>query len=167
MEMALRVRRVAPLLLACVWWATGCVHTGGVALPDNPRTIAVPIVENRTLEYGAEERITDVLVQEFLRDGRLEVVPRRAADLQLEATLVRYRLRPLSYNAEEQAIAFELETRLLATLTDRRSGEVLLQDEPFEEKGVFFLSNRPEARREEQIYRRLAEGIIARLLDDW
>lgn len=165
--MILRVGRTALLWSAYLLWATGCVHTGSVALPDNPRTIAVPIVENRTLEYGAEERLTDMLVQEFLRDGRLEVVPRRAADLRLEATLVRYQLRALSYNAEEQAIAFELETRLLATLTDQRSGEVLLQDEPFEEKGVFFLSNRPEARREEQIYRRLAEGVIGRLLDDW
>lgn len=159
--------RTVFLLLAALFGANGCVHTGSVALPEGARSIAVPIVENRTLEYGAEERLTDALVQEFLRDGRLEVLPSRAADLQLEAALVRYQLRALSYDAEEQAVAFQLQTRLLVTVTDRRSGKRLLEEEPFEESGVFFLSNRPEARREEQIYRRLAQALISRLLDGW
>lgn len=155
------------VFLSLLAWAFGCAHTGPVAGLDGARTIAVPIVENRTYEYGAEERITDVLVQEFLRDGRLRVVSSEEADLRLQGTLVRYRLRPISFNADEQAIAFDLQTELKVKLIDQRSGKVLAEEQTFGDSGVFFLSNRPEARREEQIYRRLAEAVISRLLDDW
>ena len=146
---------------------SGCLRTAPIVLPDDPQTIAIPIVDNRTLEYGAEERVTDVLVQEFIRDGRLQVVPREEADMVLDATLEQYHLRPLTFDENEQAVSYNLSTRLTVTLRDQRPGAVFTQREIFEEQGVFFLSNQPGLRREEQVYRRIAEAVISRFLEGW
>jgi hypothetical protein len=149
-------------------WGGGCrVHTGEIVLPDRPRTISVPIVENKTFEYGAEERLTDILIQELIRDGRLRVVSEGRADLELQAVLTRYDLKKVSLNRDEQAVVFNLDTAVTVTLKDLRSGKILDQDRPFEESGVFFLSNQPQTRREEQIYVRLAEAMISRMLEGW
>jgi len=149
-------------------FVAGCtVRTGQIVLPDHPMSIAIPLAVNKTYEYGVEERVTDILVQEFIRDGRLQVVPADKADLRLETVIDRYRLKTVSVNEQEQAVVFNLDTRLKVTLKDRRTGKVLFQDEPFEESGVFFLSNQPQSRREEQIYIRLAESIISQLLEGW
>lgn len=145
----------------------GCITTGEIVLPDNPQSIAIPIVENRTFEYGAEERITDILIQEFLRDGRLEVVSREKADLLLEVDLTEYQLEQISVDNEEQTVVYRLNTALRATLVDQRSGDLLFEDEPFTESGVFFLSNEPSIRREETVYIRISEAMISRLLEGW
>lgn len=146
----------------------GCrVHTGEIVLPDQPKTIAVPIVQNRTYEYGAEERLTDILIQELIRDGRLRVVSQGRADLEMQAVLTRYDLKKVSLNRDEQAVVFNLDTAVTVTLKDLRSGKVLFEERKFEESGVFFLSNQPQTRREEQIYVRLAEAMISQLLEGW
>ncbi len=146
----------------------GCrVHTGEIILPDRPRTIAVPIVRNKTFEYGAEERLTDILIQELMRDGRLRVVSEGRADLELQVVLTRYDLKKVSLDRDEQAVVFNLDTAVTATLKDLRSGKVFDQDRKFEESGVFFLSNQPQTRREEQIYVRLAEAMISQMLEGW
>lgn len=143
------------------------MRTAAIVLQDNPQSISVAIVENRTLEYGAEERVTEALVQEFIRDGRLQVTSRRRADLLLDAKLIRYQMEPVGYNERGDAVVFNLETRLMVSLKDARSGEILFEEESFEDKGVFFLSNQPGERREERVFARLAESVISRLLDGW
>ena len=146
----------------------GCkIHTGELMLPDHPKSISVPIIENKTFEYGVEERLTDILIQELIRDGRLQVVHRDKADLELDVTLIRYDLKVVSLNEQEQAVAFRLNTTALATLKDLRTGKILQENEKFKEEGVYFLSNQPQTRREEQIYTRLAEAMISRLLEGW
>jgi hypothetical protein len=156
------------LILTMGLLGSGCrVHTGEMILPDHPQTISVPIVKNKTFEYGAEERLTDILIQELIRDGRLRVVSEGRADLELQAVLTRYDLKKVSLDRDEQAVVFNLDTAVTATLKDLRSGEVLYQDRKFEESGVFFLSNQPQTRREEQIYVRLAEAMISQMLEGW
>ena len=114
-----------------------------------------------------EERVTDVLVQEFIRDGRLRVVSTSQADLQLDAKLLRYDLKTVSLDQTEEAVVFRLDTELDLTLKDLRTGQILVKDEHFKESGDFFLSNQPSAQREEQIYIRMAESIISRVLQHW
>jgi hypothetical protein len=153
--------------LALVFFFAGCLHTAPVVLPDNPQSISIPIAVNRTFEYGVEERITDVFVQEFYRDGRLDVFSQEKADLLLMLTVTRYDLHPLSYDSGEQAVSFNLRTDIEVSLKDLRTGKMLAEKVPFSENGVYFLANEPGARREEQVYTRLAEAVISRLLEGW
>lgn len=189
---------------------TGCVRMGTIVLPYQPQTIHIPIAVNKTYEYGVEERVTDVLVQEFIRDGRLKVVESDQADLLLQVTIDKYDLQTITVDDQEEAVVFRLDTRVLATLVDQRQEMVSVYktrtaetgdseqrqkllslgsletdswtsnkaeqrevvvyyqpDMPFSQNGVFFLSNQPQTRREEQIFVLLAEDMISKLLENW
>jgi hypothetical protein len=52
------------------------------------KTIAVPVFEDRTSEFGVKERLNSALVDEFTRDNTLKIADRRVADSVLLGTLV-------------------------------------------------------------------------------
>jgi hypothetical protein len=91
-----RVATLTVLLLAL----PGCAHYGfSASMRTHITTIAVPILVNETLEYGAEQDVTDAIIQEFTRDGTLRVVGEGDADSILRGSVVVYEDRVFSYDA--------------------------------------------------------------------
>jgi hypothetical protein len=62
-------------------------------LPGWVRGVYVPMFTNKTTEPGLEELATRLTQEEFLADGRVNVVRKRDADLQLVASIEEYRIR--------------------------------------------------------------------------
>ena len=67
----------------------------------NPRgkssitTIAVEPFENRTPQYGLADLMTEVVIDAFIADGSMKVVPSDVSEAVLTGTLTRYqRLEP-------------------------------------------------------------------------
>jgi hypothetical protein len=120
------------------------------------------------LEYGAEERITEAFVREFERDGRLsQVNDWREADLVLELDIVRYNLRSVALNNDNRTVGRNLELTVNAGVRDPKSGLWVMPERAFSDSGVFFLSNTPNGRREDDVYRRVAERVISTLIEGW
>src|SRR2546426_6873593 len=67
-------------------------------LPDWVRGIYIPMVQNKSTEPGVEEVVTRLAQEEFLADGRVRIVPKEQADLQLVATIKEWRVLVDSYN---------------------------------------------------------------------
>lgn len=59
-------------------------------LPTWVRGIYIPMIQNKTTTTGLEETVTRLTQEEFLADGRVDVVPKRSADLQLLAIIKSY-----------------------------------------------------------------------------
>ncbi|UCE05762.1 MAG: hypothetical protein JSW07_19560, partial [bacterium] len=55
-------------LLLLALFHCGYYSFSGSSLPSHIRTIAVPMFENRTTEFGVREDITDALINEFTQD---------------------------------------------------------------------------------------------------
>lgn len=71
--------------------AAGCSPLARVrTLPPSVRTVYMPMVVNRTGEPGIEERITVAIQEEFLADGRLDLVPERRADAIVQISLQKF-----------------------------------------------------------------------------
>ncbi|HOE96794.1 MAG TPA: LPS assembly lipoprotein LptE [Candidatus Sumerlaeota bacterium] len=85
-------RRIALWLLALgLLPVAGCERVAPVrTLPSWVRGIYVPMFENETFEPGIEQLATKMTQEEFLRDGRLDVVPERDADLVLKAKITEW-----------------------------------------------------------------------------
>ena len=122
---------------------------------------------NKTLEYGVEERLTDVVVQEFLRDGRLRVVRPADADALLVGEIVGYRINGRQYDDQDHAIGFLVEVKVEVRLLDARSGEPLVEPRSFGQAGIFFDSPQPRQNRQEDVFVRLSESIISAYLEGW
>lgn len=60
-------------------------------LPTWVRGVYIPMVKNKTTEPGIEEVVTRLTQEEFLADGRVNVVKKRDADLEIIAEIETYR----------------------------------------------------------------------------
>lgn len=90
----IRTRPLLPLLLACTLLSlTSCQRVQPVrTLPSWVGGIYIPMIENKSTEMGIEEVVTRLTQEEFLADGRLDIVPKAGADLELAATILSYRV---------------------------------------------------------------------------
>jgi hypothetical protein len=65
------------------------------------KTIAVPVFEDRTAEFGIKERLSSTIIDEFTRDNTLKIADRRTADSILLGTLLRVEERAGVYDQNQ------------------------------------------------------------------
>lgn len=104
-------RRWAPAALALLIALTAaCARVPRERkLPYHIRSVYVPMVRNLTSEIGIEEDLTRLVVEHFLRDGRLRVAREREADLVIEIKLDKWTVKPTAFEDDE----FPSETEIL------------------------------------------------------
>ncbi|MBI4777295.1 MAG: LptE family protein, partial [Deltaproteobacteria bacterium] len=89
------------------------------SLPEDMRTIAIPVMRNRTNEPGLETTATRIFIEEFNRRTELKVVTEDRADVVLRGEIQDIYVSPLSYGANEHSterrvtltMGFQLEKR--------------------------------------------------------
>lgn len=71
---------------------TGCERVTPVrTLPAWVRGVYVPMIKNKSYEPGLEEQATRLIQEQFLFDGRLDVVPKNQADMIVVVEIINYR----------------------------------------------------------------------------
>ncbi len=106
----------------------GCAgYRLGNTLPPGIRSVSVPTFENPCGEPGLETIATRAAIQQFQREGALEVAAAGEADWIVRAALTACRSEPLRYRNDNRRAATEYRLRLVAdvTLEARRDGKAL------------------------------------------
>ncbi|PKM92928.1 MAG: hypothetical protein CVU80_00810 [Elusimicrobia bacterium HGW-Elusimicrobia-4] len=138
-------------------------------LPQNIRKVAIETFKNSTVYYGMEEKLTLAATNEFIRDGRLEVVNSQEADGILRGEITRYVLEPLTYDENHVVKEYKLWILVNIMLVDRLKNEVVWQEKNLEGNYRFFVSNIPGGITEEEareiIWEKLAKAILKRTID--
>lgn len=151
---------------------TGCASHYTPAqqqLPQNIRKVAIETFKNSTVYYGMEEKLTLAATNEFIRDGRLEVVNSQEADGILRGEITRYVLEPLTYDENHVVKEYKLWILVDIMLVDRLKNEVVWQEKNLEGNYRFFVANIPGGITEEEareiIWEKLARAILKRTID--
>jgi outer membrane lipopolysaccharide assembly protein LptE/RlpB len=118
----------------------GCGYSVRGHLPDDVRTVAVPILTNRTLKPAVETEMTRALADAFATDGRLKVVSRDAADTLLEGEVTSYELISIAFDPEANVRLYRLVVTLNVRLRDVRRNTVLFNGQGLSEKADFRVS---------------------------
>ncbi len=122
------------VLLALLILLTSCGYrlggTGGL-VPEGARSISIPVFVNGTNEPYVDTEVTKAVVNEFLTDGRLQVVGLESADLALYGKVTKYDVVALSYTENSDAQQYRVMLTVEARLEDRRTKKIL-----WEEKGI-------------------------------
>lgn len=110
-------------------------HTLGAAthLPQNVRTLSVPLFQTRTEAYHTETLMTEAVIREFAARSRLRVVPSAAADSDaiLRGTILQQQVLPLTFNtATQQSSSYVITVVASVTLT-ARDGRILYQNKNY------------------------------------
>jgi outer membrane lipopolysaccharide assembly protein LptE/RlpB len=177
----MKVRQVACLALLLLTWSVasaGCgYHTAGhaVQLPENVKTIAVPVFVNETNTYRIEQMLTSSVVREFTTRTHYHILndSSEAADATLRGTVVSASSTPLTYNtATGQAASVLVVVSMRVSLTDRQ-GKVLYENPAYlfreqyevsQDLASFFEEDSPAFRRLSQDF---ARTLVSNILEDF
>ena len=129
------------LLLAAIHLSTGCgYHLAGKNrfLPPDIRRIAVVVFENETRRAEIEQRVTEKLLDEFIKRGPYQTQPQReGADAVLEGAVTGYSSSPVTLSPEGKADRIEIVVQARVRLTDTRTGKILWSQEHFIFRGQY------------------------------
>ncbi|MBI4665813.1 MAG: LptE family protein [Nitrospinae bacterium] len=78
----------------------------GSALPQDVRSVSIPLFENKTGEPELDSIVTRAVKDEFIRDGRLKVDDSGAADTLLVGSIESYSLQPVAYSSDNVATEY-------------------------------------------------------------
>jgi hypothetical protein len=92
------------LALALLW--SGCYTFRGQKA-GAIKSIAIPTFENETAEFGLAERVTDVLITGFQRDGTLRVTSNEQADAILRGRILTVEDLPYTARSDQANVTVE------------------------------------------------------------
>jgi outer membrane lipopolysaccharide assembly protein LptE/RlpB len=118
--------------LLCVFGASCGYHTPGhaVTLPDNVRTIAIPVFVNQTQTYKVEQMLTGAVVREMVTRTHYRILnqPSDAADATLRGTVLSTSTAPLTYDSQTgRAASVLVVVSMKVSLTDKQ-GKILYEN---------------------------------------
>ncbi len=125
MGLDLRSARTA-CLLAALLAAAGCSHYSfSPSLRTGPRTVAVPVLGNDTIEYGAEQGVTDAIITTLTDDNSMRVVPEAEAEAIIRGRVTAYERPVFSYDAAGNPREYKVRVAAELTYEDRRTSAVI------------------------------------------
>jgi len=151
----------------------GCGKQPASVLPTSIKKIAVSNFANTTVHYGIEDKLTTKVVDEFLRDGRLEVVKPEQADALLTGTIVRYSLEPVSYDAQSVIEQYKLYIGVDVTFKDQNLNAVLWTESNIHEDYTYYVTAKAgqlvesENDAQEAVTDLLSRDIVRRTVVGW
>jgi hypothetical protein len=103
----------------------GCGYSFRSHLPPHLRTIAVPVLRNRTSEPGIENFVTSALVEAFAINGRLRVVRSEQADSILDGEVLGFEIQSIAFDPRANVRQFRLLLTLKLLYRDVRRNAVV------------------------------------------
>lgn len=127
-------RSVVAVLAGLLLFSSCGYHLSGKGgiVPEGATSISVPVFLNSTNEPFADVEVTRAVVEEFLIDGRLEVVGPEEADLVLRGVIQKYRVEAVSYTAESHVRQYRIHLVVDAVLENLTSKKILWQEKGLE-----------------------------------
>ena len=119
------------LILVVILSLTSCgyglTHTGGI-VPEGAKNIAIPTFINNTNEPYVDIEVTKATVNEFVHDGRLNVVSTEAADLILRGKVAKFEMIPQSYDVNSYVMQYYISIIVDISVEDVKTHKIILQE---------------------------------------
>ena len=119
---------------------SGCGYTlvGQGNLPEHIETIAIPVFKNDTLEEGVEETLTNAVIDEFVRGGKLKLVSEDKADAILSGIVKTYKNKEaVTYDDQNNVSSYKVTVTVDIRLEDLVEDTVLWEKEGLSENADY------------------------------
>ena len=135
---------VLGLALGSIALLSGCAgYTWGTSVPEEYRTVAVPVFENLTEVSEMGPTITQYTLREFQREGSFKVVRPDDAAIEVQGVIRKMTRLGIAYDRARGMRASEYRYEILVDVTfvDRRKGKVLLESKGLQGETTFLTQN--------------------------
>jgi outer membrane lipopolysaccharide assembly protein LptE/RlpB len=165
--MVLRRERFLAAAIILALSSLGCgVYSFSGSMRSGMKSIAVPVFENKSVEYGIAEELTAGVVDRFVSDNTLKVVPRAKADVVLEATIQSYERVAYTYDENDQVQEYKVNISVAARLA-KSDGEVVWEDGSLTAFGIYKADAETEDEGKSRAIEKIAEDMVNRTVRDW
>ena len=164
----LAIALVAVVAQACSHYGFSPAGRGG---KGGLSSIAIPILINETLEYGAEQGLTGALIEEFTNDNSLRVLPEDEAQSILRGTVVTYERPVLSYDAGGSPREYRVRVVARLSYEDLSTKETIWEGE-VEGWAIYAVSGEgggltAEDEAKAAAFEKLAQDVLAKTVQGW
>ncbi|MCX6639885.1 MAG: LptE family protein [bacterium] len=154
---------------------SGCFrYSFSGAVPSHIKTVALPLFENKTAEYGISEEITDKLTLAFQKDNTLKISSEQDADAILRGVLVKIDDVPYTYSGTGTGQNFDIgEYKLSLTVSleyyDQMKNEVIWKKDLSSWGTYNHQTGSPDERTQgfEQAIDKLTQDIVNLTISGW
>lgn len=153
-------------LLLC---ASGCSpysFSGGRTALVN--TAFVPQFENETAEFGLGEELTRGVIDGFIEDNQIKIVPEDQAEAVLTGRIVDYRRKAYTFDESDQVTEYIAEIWVTADLTRHgATDETVWRVERLRGFGIYDAVSEDEAAGQKKAIAKIAEELLNRTIKSW
>lgn len=153
------------ILLATV--GAGCgVYTFDPSGSSTIKSMSVQPFENQTAEFGLGDRITEVVIDALIADGKIKVVSASSAEAILEGNLISYRRVPNEFTETDEVISYKLLMGFEIRLVDPKDQSEIWKQQ-MNQQGVYEAVGETEEDGQRRAVDRLIEDIINKTTKSW
>ena len=149
--------------------AFGCgpYSFSGSSIPSHIKSVAIPIFENETAEFGIKEKVTDALLENFISENILKISNKKNSDSIIRGTIMKITDVPFTFDENEIVQEYRVTIYLNLVWYDQLKNNDLF-DGKINGWGVYPAES-PEERAEgiEKAIERLITEITNRTLSGW
>jgi outer membrane lipopolysaccharide assembly protein LptE/RlpB len=152
--------------ITCALFFSGCgVYSFSGSVGSSIKTIAVPILENETVEYAIAEDLSTGVIDGFVTDNTLKVVGRSKADAILEGTVTKYERIAYTYDENDQVQEYKVNITVSVRLAKKDGGSIW-EETALSAYGIYKAEEEEETGQDRAI-EKIAEDIVNRTVRDW
>lgn len=138
------------------------------SLPSYLNTVAIPLFENETAEFGVAEELTDALIIEFTRDGSLQINRPEDADVLINGKITNINERAGAFDQNETVEDIKIYITVQVTCMDKVKNQEMWSSR-ITQYGTYDPSEGLDARQTayEQAYTKIGQEIINKTVSNW
>jgi hypothetical protein len=131
------------------------------------KTLAVPLFDDQSGEYGMREALTEKIAERFVQDNTLKVVNEKNADSILRGVITKYSRE--AYTFDEQENVEEYITRIWVTVSfeESKNKKSIWKEDNLLGWGVYSAQDETEDMGKERAIDKLAEDIVNKTVKGW
>ncbi len=161
-----RTSTLALLIGVCAFCAGCGVYTLSSSMASGIETVAVPVFENESVEYGIAEDVTSGVIEGFVADNTLKVVARSRADAILEGTIKTYSREPYTYDENDNVTEYKVNISARVRL-NKADGSSVWEEENVAAYGIYDANGESEDDGKARAIAKMTEDMINRTVKDW
>ena len=158
----------AGLVLLSVLHVCGCASYRWTSrVPEEIRTVAVPVFENRTMSAELGPIVTQYVLREFQREGTFSIRRAGGSSIEVQGAIVKANRHPVSYDRSYGSRADEYRYLVTAevSIINKDAGRVLQSNHPYTAETTFLVQG-DLLTAQRNAAQRIAQDIARQIVDD-
>lgn len=131
------------------------------------QSVAVPIFENRTTEFGLAESITSGIINGFIEDNQIKVLDQNAAEAVMNGTIVDYKTRAYTFDETDRVTEYIVEIWVDAEMITREDARSVWKADRARGFGIYKADSEDERLGQTRAIEKLAEDLLNRTIKSW